>query len=158
LSDERRRGRRDLDLLAGASLIGAAAVALARAVSPFEHGIWLVAYLFLVGFLAQLLLGRGQTALLPASAQPGRRQRLAQTVLWNLGVVCVPLGVFADLRLAVVLGAVALLAALALFRRAVSQPSSAASASARRGYDALIVFMAVSALVGTALAWDLPWL
>ena len=43
--------------------------AVARAIEPFDHGIWLVAYLFLVGFLAQLLLGRGQATVLMSSRQ-----------------------------------------------------------------------------------------
>ena len=60
--------------MAAASLVAAASVAVLRATQPFEHGIWLVAYLFLVGFLAQLLLGRGQAALLSVPACPVRLQ------------------------------------------------------------------------------------
>src|SRR5215204_5579131 len=40
------------------SLGTAVLAAAARAIEPFDHGIWLVAYLFLVGFVAQYLLAR----------------------------------------------------------------------------------------------------
>jgi hypothetical protein len=60
-----------------------------------------------------------------------------------------------------VLGSVALLTSLAAFWQA-SRPrrseSGAASRGAGVGYLALMVFMAASALIGTALAWDTPWL
>jgi hypothetical protein len=52
---------------ASLSLVAAVVAAVARAFEPFAHGIWLVAYLCLVGFLAQLLLGRCQAMLLAAS-------------------------------------------------------------------------------------------
>jgi hypothetical protein len=138
---------------AAASLLAAIVVAAVQAAQPFEHGVWLVAYLALVGFAAQLLLGAGQAALLasaPGSPQP--RRTGAQLVLWNLGVVAVPLGVFTEARLPVVIGAAALLAALLSFHRAV-RPAPASAA-----YLALICFMAASTLIGTALAWDLDWL
>ena len=41
-----------------------------HASSPFAHGAWLVAYLALVGFLAQALLGAGQSALLTEALCP----------------------------------------------------------------------------------------
>lgn len=154
--------RPDLDVLAGISLLAASVSAAATAVNPFAHGAWLVAYLFLVGFLAQLLLGRGQAALLSEPARPpARRVRLTQVVLWNLGVVAVPFGVLADARLAVVIGSIALLAALVSFAKSVRHagPIGGAKGSRLRGaYAALLAFMVISTLVGTALAWDLEWL
>jgi hypothetical protein len=98
----------------------AAAIALAvRIADPFAHGAWLVAYLVLVGFGAQLLLGVGQAALLSAGGWtlPPRRVRLAQALLWNFGVVAVPAGVLAQTRLAVVVGSLSLIAALASLAR-----------------------------------------
>ena len=71
------------------------------------------------------------------------------------------MGVLLDARLFVVLGSLALLTALAAFWRAYRSlrlESGAASGALRVGYVALIVFMAASVLVGTALAWDTPWL
>jgi hypothetical protein len=157
-------GRTHCLFAAGASLSLAAAVlaAAARIIEPFAHGIWLVAYLFLVGFLAQLLLGRCQAMLRAA----GRTRTDAppigpQAALWNFGVVAVPLGVLLDARLFVVLGSLALLTSLAEFWRAYRSlrlESGAASGALRVGYVALIVFMAASVLVGTVLASDTPWL
>jgi hypothetical protein len=135
--------------------------AVARAIEPFAHGIWLVAYLFLVGFLAQLLLARGQATVLAAAPLDADPPIGAQAILWNAGVGSVPLGVLVGARVFVVVGSVALLTALAAFWRA-SRPrrseSGAVSGGAGVGYLALMVFMAGSVLIGTALAWDTPWL
>jgi hypothetical protein len=147
---------------ASISLVAAVLAAAARAIETFDHGIWLVAYLFLVGFLAQYLLARGQTRLLSVGLSgTGSPPLRAQVILWNAGVVAVPVGVFVNARLFVVLGSVALLTSLASFWRArVSDPAASEDAlrTLRIRYIALILFMAASALVGTALAWDTPWL
>jgi hypothetical protein len=127
-----------------------------------DHGAWLVAYLVLVGFAAQLLLGRGQAALVADGGlgAPSHRARVAQLVLWNMGVVAVPAGVLADARLAVVTGSVCLIAALGSFYR-TARPALASPAglepALRWGYLALLVAMIASTLIGTALAWDIPW-
>jgi hypothetical protein len=141
--------------------LAAAGVALAvRVVDPFAHGAWLVAYLVLVGFVAQLLLGFGQAALSTGCAAPARRVWLRQAFLWNLGVVAVPVGVLAQTRLAVIAGSLSLIVALASLTRNAG-PGLAESIAHRRwrgwGYAALLAAMAVSTLIGTALAWDIPW-
>jgi hypothetical protein len=157
-------GRTPRLLGAGASLSLAAAVlaAAVRAIEPFAHGIWLVAYLFLVGFLAQLLLGRFQAMLrAEGAARTDAPPIRAQAALWNCGVVAVPLGVLVGARLFVVLGSLALLTSLAAFWRAYRSLRSEAGVPPRAlrvVYVALIAFMAASVLVGTALAWDTPWL
>jgi hypothetical protein len=160
--DTTRTRRPDLERLAATSLVAALSVAIVRAAEPFDHGIWLVAYLFLVGFLAQLLLARGQAALLARSRQPRppASMRRVQLVLWNLGVLIVPFGVLGGSRLAVLFGSVALLWALHSFWDTVREVLADASTEARlRGaYLALLGFMAASAVVGLALAWDIPWL
>jgi len=143
---------------ASVALTAAIAAAAARAIEPFAHGIWLTAYLFLVGFLAQLLLGRGQ-AMVAAAASPadGNPPPIgAQAILWNAGVVAVPLGVLLGARVFVVLGSLALLASLVMFWQE-RRPRHAGSGVLEIGYVALIVFMGASVLVGTALAWDTPW-
>jgi len=153
----------NLTTLALASLVAALTAMIARAAQPFDHGIWLVAYLFLVGFLAQLLLGRGQVALLDAAGRPppAPRTKNAQLVLWNAGVIAVPFGVLVDARLAVLAGSLTLLTALASLWDSV-RPALARRDSGRdwrvRGYAALLVFMVASVLLGAALAWDIPWL
>lgn len=150
-------------MLAGASLAAAAIVAVARAARPLDHGVWLVAYLFLVGFLAQFLLGRGQVALLTETGRPmpPRGTRAIQALLWNAGVVLVPTGVLLDARLFIVIGAATLLLALGSFYRSVADalaPPAGAPARLRRTYVALLSLMALSTLVGTALGWDHAWI
>lgn len=151
------RSPRLFDGAASIALTASIAAAAARAVEPFAHGIWLTAYLFLVGFLAQLLLGRGQAMVAPASPADANPPPIeAQVFLWNAGVVAVPLGVFLGARVFVVLGGLALLASLVMFWRQ-RRPRHAGSGFLEIGYMGLIVFMAASVLVGTALAWDTPW-
>jgi hypothetical protein len=160
--DTTRTRRPDLERLAATSLAAALLVAIVRAAEPFDHGIWLVAYLFLVGFLAQLLLARGQAALLARSGQPGPPAsiRRAQLVLWNIGVLIVPFGVLAGSRLAVLSGSAALLVALHSFWATVREALGDASTETRlrRAYLTLMGFMAASAVIGLALAWDITWL
>jgi hypothetical protein len=60
-----------------------------------------------------------------------------------------------------VLGSVALLASLGAFWHAygsVRLESDIELGALRVAYKALILFMAASTLVGTALAWDIAWL
>jgi hypothetical protein len=144
------------------SLAAALVAAAARAIEPFEDGIWLVAYLFLVGFLAQALLGRGQADALAASPSGASIPPIrAQVAFWNAGVVAVPLGVMVGTRALVVLGSIALLIALNGFweaSRVRRSQSRTASGSREIAYTTLIVAMAASVLVGTGLAWDIPWL
>ena len=154
--------RPGLYVAALASLAAALVALVVRIVEPFEHGAWLVAYLVLVGFLAQLLLGRGQTALLSTGdlPVPSRSKRLGQVALWNLGVLAVPLGVLVETRLAVVVGSISLLAALASFWMTVRPVIVSAAANRSRlasAYVALLLGMTASVFVGSALAWDIPW-
>ncbi len=153
--------RPDLTAAALVSLVAAAVVLAIRIAEPFEHGAWLVAHLVLVGFLAQMLLGRGQAALLSAGLPaPTRRAHQAQALLWNLGVIAVPAGVLANTRLVVVAGSVSLLTALAFFWRTARPELPCSAARPTRlgwAYALLLLTMTASTLIGTALAWDIPW-
>ena len=146
---------------AAVTLLAAGLTALVFALEPFDHGIWLLAYLLLVGFAAQFLLGRGQAALIAAQGPP-HAQLEFQALLWNAGVVLVPAGVLIEARLLVVIGGIALLTALTSFARSAGEtsPLRDGDSSPRQWFAqiALIGFMAISVLVGTALAWDTPWL
>jgi len=158
-SRSERLSNRPSSLLALLALAAAAVAAVVRAATPFDHGIWLVAYLFLVGFLAQILLGWGQDSL---CRRAGRLRTVrvdrAEAALWNLGVVAVPLGVLVNARIAVVIGSGVLLVALALFARSLSpSPKSHDAIPTAMAYAALLFGMATSVVIGTGLAWDIPW-
>jgi hypothetical protein len=153
-------GRPDLAVAAFGSLVAAAIATAIHASSPIAHGAWLVAYLALVGFLAQALLGAGQTALLvkTTSSPLSRPVRLTQAGLWNLGVVAVALGVLSETRLLVVIGSVSLLAALISFWISIRQALASTQAGwLSRAYLGLLAGLMASVFVGTSLAWDLPW-
>jgi hypothetical protein len=159
----RQHPRRDLSRLAAASLLAAAAATIAQIAEPFDHGPWLISYLLLVGALGPYLLGRGQAALLELADRPPvpRGARRVQLMLWAIGVIAVPVGVLADARLAVVVGSLSLLVSLASLWasvRAVATPHALARGWRATAYIGLVGFLATSAVVGTALAWDIQWL
>ena len=138
-------------------LTAAIASAIATAIDPYEHGVWLVAYLFLVGFAAQFLLARGRDAISPTV--PAGLVNL-QTVLWNLGVVAVPVGVLADVRIPIAVGSLALVAALSLFWssvRAAYDAGGAGRTATGWAFAALLAFMLASTVIGMALGSDIPW-
>jgi hypothetical protein len=149
--------RSPLVFLAALSLLGSVLVAGTAVVRPFSHAAWLVAYLSLVGFLAQALLARGQATL---SGPRGTTKVPLQAALWNAGVIAVPFGVFTNARLWVVLGGLALLIALVSFWRTTTPIPLGRSGPARRqaAYVLLIATMALSSFIGIALAWHRPWL
>jgi hypothetical protein len=139
-------------------LLAAAGVAAARIATPFDKGWWLVAYLGLVGGVAQLLLGSGLGALAgrAGAREPARRVTLAQFGLWNAGTLTVAVADLVEAPAAVLAGSVLLLVALALFavelRRIARTPLRGWAAA----YVALVVFLAGSVAVGAALAEALP--
>lgn len=139
-------------------LLASVFAAGARAAAGFDHGLWLIAYLFLVGSLAQLLLWRGQREL--TGGRPAPERDRFQVVFWNGGVILVPIGVLLETRLPVVIGGLALIAALASFIRSACRTRYEPGVRrwSRLRQTALIAFMTGSVFVGTALAWDTPWL
>ncbi len=152
---------RPLYACAGASfLLGGAGVAAWNSAHRVDHGWWLASFLVLVGGIAQVLLGAGQrTVAQPRSLAQAHRAMIRQASLWNAGTLLVPLGVMTDVRLPVVAGSGALMAALA--RLAVdlrhAPPPGERVERIRASFVSLLLFLAVSVLVGTILAWDLPW-
>ena len=146
-------------LTVGLASVATALAILLRALETFDHGIWLIAYLSLVGTLAQFLLAWGQSRLAPGTSV--RHVRL-QALLWMIGVVFVPAGVLIEARLLVVAGSVPLIAALFLFwqqtRTGTGRSRREDDAGLGAAYDVLLVFMTLSVFVGIALASDVPWL
>jgi hypothetical protein len=140
----------------------AIAVAVLRSRQPFDHGWWLVAYLFLVGAVSQLGLAWGflKVVLLDSRPTGGSRTLVADLLAWNLGAVVVPVGVLASRGTVVALGSVVLLATLARLAIQTRTPRSPSTVPWRawlHAYRALLLFLAGSVVVGTGLAGALPW-
>jgi hypothetical protein len=148
--------------LLGAGFLAAAVVAaVVRVAAPFDKGWWLVAYLALVGGVAQPLLGSGLAALAERAEAggPGRRETLAQLVLWNAGTVVVAVADLAESGPGVLAGSALLLVALGLFTVALRRVSATARSALGRWpvlYVLLVVFLAGSTAVGAVLAEALP--
>ena len=142
-------------LLGGTLIVAGGLVAAVNSAAPFAHGSWLAAYLVLVAGTSQVLLGVGRRALL--LREPPRRLTRAQLLIWNTGSAAVPGGVLGGAALPVTAGSVALLAALACFAAGVRGVPRRAGAVA---YHALIVALAASVIVGSAMAGAAPgqWL
>ena len=128
-------------------------------IAPFDHGVWLIAYLLLVGSLAPYLLGVGEAALL-GNRSVGRAVN-AQPALWAAGTIAVPTGVLFGSRLPIALGSLALSAALGSMASAglASRPQCSPHGRGRLelAYGVLILFMTTSVGVGLILAWDISW-
>ncbi len=136
-------------------LTATAILTIVRAAVEFDKGIWLVAFLFLVGFVAQVLAAVGQSAI-----RPGRTPAssvVAEALLWNAGSLLVPLGTLTGGKAGVILGSVALIAALVLFGRSVTGPGTRPG-TLRALYLLFVIFMAVSVATGIGLSWSQPWL
>lgn len=151
-------GRRAFTNCATTFLAAAAVVAVIRATTQIDRGWWLVAYLSLVGGVAQLMLGPGLLALarLRGAPAPGPRATGTRLVLWNGGTLLVAAANLAGAMPGVVAGSVLLLAALALFTGDLRDLGPATGGAAPwwvRGYALLLVFLAVSVAVGTVLAY-----
>lgn len=152
-------GARMFAVCGTAFLVAATIAAIMNARTPFAHGWWLVAYLSLVGGVAQLLLGPGLIAV--ANRGTSNRQALrysaAEIVLWNVGTAIVAVADLAVTPDGVVVGSVLLGLALALFARElkdVNAVSDKPTRAWRGGYAALLVFLALSTVVGTILAYS----
>lgn len=146
---------------AGAFLVAGIVAAAVRAVVTLPHGWWLVAYLVLVGAVAQALLGAGEVKLAARDdpKPPPATMVVWQLALWNTGTVAVALADLAGAPAGVLAGSVALLVALALFARG---PGQRLRAARRRPlvvealYLLLVASLVVSVLTGCYLAYALP--
>jgi hypothetical protein len=139
--------------LGGGSIVAGGLVAAIDSAAPIAHGPWLAAYLVLVCGVSQLILGFGQIAL--RGAHPSRRTRRAQLALWNLGNLAVAGGVLAGSAALVTIGSLMLLVGLARFAAGAGLGRRGARACAL-AYHAVVVGLAVSVIIGSALAGAAP--
>ena len=128
---------------------------------PITRGWWLVAYLFLVGGIAQILLGPGLIAIAEhARARvPSHDASLMQLILWNVGTVTVAAADLSATPAGVLAGSLLLLVALATFALSLRRVKMTARRPARGwigGYALLIAFLVGSTLIGAALAGAIP--
>lgn len=156
----RRTRARPFTICATLFLCAAVVVAALNFSTPFTRGWWLVAYLSLVGGIAQLLLGPGLLAIAwPTSTEAPRAtvpSMSTQLVLWNTGTVIVAVASMARIPIGVPAGSLLLFAALALFttrQRAVREAAGEAMLGRHRAYTALRWFLALSVIVGNLLAY-----
>ncbi|WP_020660085.1 hypothetical protein [Amycolatopsis benzoatilytica] len=118
--------------------------------APTPHGAWAVAYLVLVGGVAQTGLGIGQAVLAPRL--PTVRAIVAQAVAWNAGNAAVLGGTLAGITTMVDVGGAILVLALALFAFAVRGGGRTGQRWLRYGFEALVLVLLVSIPVGLVLA------
>jgi hypothetical protein len=139
--------------LGGGSIVAGGLVAAIDSAAPMAHGSWLAAYLVLVCGVSQLILSFGQIAL--RGVRPPRHTRRTQIALWNLGNLAVARGVLAGSAAPVTAGSLMLLVALAHFsaRAGLGGRGTRARAVA---YQAVVVGLAVSVIIGSALAGAAP--
>jgi hypothetical protein len=133
---------------AGLLIVAGGLVAAVNSAAPFGHGSWLAAYLVLVGGVAQALLAIGRDRL--PGARPATHRRRVELLLWNGGTLIVAAGVLVDAPALVALGSGALLVALAGFGAATA---ARGARPWRLAYHGLILALAVSVVVGCALAF-----
>lgn len=136
--------------LSVAMVVAAGIVSAVHELTPFARGSWLVAYLVLVGGVAQALLAFGPRwagATIAPSAH-----RWAGTGLWVAGSLLVPAGRLAALAPLTIAGSIALLAALAGYAATVLRAPRGGSQRVW-AYLALVVFLAASVGVGLVLAF-----
>jgi len=153
---DRIRSALPFAIVAAACVVGGGVVAAAIAPHPTEHGVWAVAYLVLVGGVAQAALGVGQGLL--ASRPPERRLVVIQLAGWNAGNAAVLIGTLLDLTAVVDVGGallVVVLASLAYTARA-GRPATDGDGLrpnwAVHGFRALVVIVLVSVPTGLVLA------
>ena len=145
---------------AAAFLIVAAVIAtlLGFTSAVIVHGWWLVAYLGLVGGVSQLMLGPGLYALGRRSGAEtvGVRHNFPALALWNVGTIIVAVADLVNAPSAVLGGSVLLIAGLGLFTaglRDVTAKTQRSMSGRGRLYALLLVFLGVSVVIGTVLAY-----
>jgi hypothetical protein len=111
--------------------------------------------------VAPPLLARGERRLGTTAAGT---TAAGEAALWLIGLIAVPAGDLADVRLLVLAGGAALLATLAAMARRALRRARRPDPGPRAGgrdlilHVGVVAFMVVSTFVGIALAWDTPWL
>ncbi len=134
-------------VIAALAVVAGGLVSAALAHAPTQHAMWLVAYLVLVVGVAQFCLGVGQSWL--TRALPSTGLLVGECCLFNAGNALVMAGTLAAHVAWVSVGALLLIAALALFFFGVRRVSGRPLLYA---YRAMLLLVGASAIVGLLLA------
>jgi hypothetical protein len=133
-------------LIGTGCVVAGGIVAAIAAANPSENGIWASAYLVLVGGVAQIALGLGQSWL--AARPPAPVAVAAEVAIYNLGNAAVIGGTLADRTWLVDVGGVLLVVALAMYLWATRR---ARGGWVLLAYRLLVALVLVSIPVGLVL-------
>ena len=136
-------------VVGGACIVTGGMVAAVTASAPTEHGTWAVAYLVLIGGVAQIGLGVGQALLAPSP--PSWRVVAVEFAAWNAGNAAVIAGTLLGAIPVVDTGGALLVIALGFLAYQV-RGSAWRRSWAMRSYWLLIAIVLVSVPVGLVLA------
>lgn len=136
-------------VLGTACVVAGGLVSAAVAAAPSQHGSWAVAYVVLVGGVAQVAIGAGNAVLAPRL--PGRRMACAELAGWNVGNAAVLAGTLLGATWLADVGG-ALLAVVLVLVLAGVRGGARRPAWPLQVYRALIALVLVSIPVGLVLA------
>jgi hypothetical protein len=134
-----------------ACVVAGGLISAAVASSPSENSSWAVAYLVLIGGVAQVALGVGQSRL--AGTAPSRRILTAEFVCWNAGNAAVITGQLLGYPWVIDAGGAMLVAALALLFRGVRGSTAGTSAETwlLYAYRVILLIVLISIPIGLVL-------
>ena len=134
-------------IIGSVCIVAGGLVSAALAHSPTEHAMWAVAYLVLVGGVAQIALGAGWTWL--TGRQAATSVSTAELIAWNLGNAGVIAGTITDTTLVTDAGGVLLAAGLVI---ALAATRGARAGWPLHGYRLLLLVVLISIPIGLILA------
>jgi len=144
----RWRSSAPLLVCGAASIVAGGLAAAVTGPTDWDHGLWVAAFLVLVGGVAQIGIAAGQSELTPSPPTP--RFAALECALWNVAGLTVIAGTLLASPLTVTIGSVVLVAALVLATVAVR---GAGRSWLLLPYRALLVLLLVSTPIGIALSW-----
>ena len=138
-------------VVGAACIVAGGLISAIAASSPSENSSWAVAYLVLVGGVAQLVLGLGQSRLAARRVSPA--MLIAEFVTWNVGNAAVITGQLLGLAFVLDAGGVLLAIALILLLAGVrgAAPRIAWERWSLLAYRAILLIVLVSIPIGLVI-------
>ncbi|MGB3410611.1 MAG: hypothetical protein WBA45_05390 [Microthrixaceae bacterium] len=138
-------------VIGSACVVAGGLVAAVTGPLDLGDGSWLAAYLVLVGGVAQIGLGIGQSALALVAPEPNLVRR--EVLTWNLGNLGVVVGSLLGSALVTSVGGLILAVALWSFLTGVRLIRGSAPGALLVIYRGLATFVLLSIPVGLAMSW-----